>query len=179
MYSGKRKDWNPVHADMATHEQELNWTNMEEVLYWGEEKVQGRAVTTIEFCCKHRVLPVGLSWWHRVKAPPTGPPISAQIKVSVMNFNIINAASCRTMNCEWWWQGPALLQGQVRFLFVLTHSTKLHCFSFHFLTLAVVLCMHSRCVSPTRLVYSIISTIEKGVKVTVLILRLFKSNYCH
>lgn len=36
-----------------------------EVLYRGERKLRGGAVATIQLCWKHRVLPTGLSWWHR------------------------------------------------------------------------------------------------------------------
>lgn len=32
---------------------------MEQILYRRDEEVKGRAVTTIELCCKHGVLPAG------------------------------------------------------------------------------------------------------------------------
>lgn len=74
----------------ASHMHELNHRKMEEVLYRGEGKVKGRdyrnqvvrpKLLMQSSSCR------ALMMTKSVRAPPQAPPISVQVKVSVINFN--------------------------------------------------------------------------------------------
>lgn len=86
IYLGKRKDYNPVYADMH----ELNWTKLEEVIYKREE-VSGRHCNNCRtLSSSYRVLMITKyeSSLHKQYLLLQALQISVQVKVS--GINVIN-----------------------------------------------------------------------------------------